>query len=798
MKRVVQLIFTVAVLLLASSYTTFAQSYALTGRVVDKNNAPISYATVVLLHDGAQVVGEVTNDVGEFSVKATAGEYNLVVSYIGYDELQQPVELRDNLNLGNLTLQESSVEIGAVEVKANLIRREADRYVVDVANSPHAVGRDASEMLKMAPGVWVIEDEIAINGQSGTIVYINNRESKLGDRELISLLRSMPADEIVRIDVLPQAGAEYDAAARGGVIHITTKRKVDTGLMGNTSLRASARPDMYSVRPAISLNYNRGNLNLYARANGTLSQDEMQASEVTSYSEGTKINSTSELNDDMGILSVNGGFIYDFKERNSIGAEVNFNQLKSKNTTLTNTEYLANNNEYYSQGDYLARGNVKRTTATMNYIYRLDELGSEFKILADYTNSKTPNNNDYHDKLNLAGAGISPRDSIYRSSALSNYHLATVTASIDKIISPKLILRAGAKYTFNKNTSDLHHEWEDAPGSWQPNTDLSYNIGFTENIGAAYVTATANLGRWSLVGGLRGEYTDFLSADRSVEQSYFDLFPNANVSYALTEDGSYSLIAQFARTIQRPGFWDLAPYENKSSEFSIMRGNPNLKATYHNSLSLTAVLGYKYSITLGMNVRKNPIEAVTSRDSNNPNMIVVMPTNLSSVTDYFANIFAPIDITKWWSANISFMGQYLSQRYNDHDPVRRHFSGLGSLMMSFILPKGFYIDFESYYTTSSLSGNIEMARTGDMNLFLKKSLLNEKMTISLGINNIVAPKARSYIKEDEFTSRTERTGAMLCRYASFAIQYRFNSGKRFNAKSIESGSMEDLIRLGGI
>ena len=37
----------------------------------------------------------------------------------------------------------------------------------------------------------------------------------------------------------------------------------------------------------------------------------------------------------------------------------------------------------------------------------------------------------------------------------------------------------------------------------------------------------------------------------------------------------------------------------------------------------------------------------------------------------------------------------------------------------------------------------------------------------------------------------------LRRYASFAIQYRVNSGKRFNAKSIESGSQEDLMRLGG-
>ena len=44
-------------------------------------------------------------------------------------------------------------------------------------------------------------------------------------------------------------------------------------------------------------------------------------------------------------------------------------------------------------------------------------------------------------------------------------------------------------------------------GAWVRNDNQSFTINYTENIAAAYGIASANLGRWSLVAGLRGEYT---------------------------------------------------------------------------------------------------------------------------------------------------------------------------------------------------------------------------------------------------------------------------------------------------
>lgn len=797
MKFLRHYLFALAITLFASTFTAIAQEYTIKGRVIDSHKTPIPYATVVMLHDGKQAEGGVTNDQGLFVLKATAQNYLLVVAYMGYDEIQKQIELRNDVNLGDITLQETNVEIGEVVVKANLIRREADRFIVDVANSPHAVGRDAADALKLAPGVWVSEDNISINGASGTKIYINGRETRMSDAELINFLRSMPADEIQRIDVIPQTGAEYDASMRGGVIDITTKRKVDTGFMGNVSMRVTGRPDAYRMRPSLSLNYNREKLNIYGRVNSTFSENNTEASEQTLYREGTDINSATEMNDNTNTLGAHGGIIYEFNERHSIGAEYKYYLLKSNNTTLTKTCYLAHGDEYGSNGDYVSHRDVQRSTATMNYIYKLDDKGSELKILADYTNSKIPDSNNYHDIIDIGEMNPAPRDSIYRSDSHSHYHLATATASIEKVISPKLQLRAGVKYTFNKNTSVSNHEWESAPNHWQHNDMLSYDIGFTENIGAAYMAATANLGRWSLVAGLRGEFTDFHSADKSIKQDYFDLFPNANVSYSLSEDGSNLLIAQYSRTILRPSFWELSPYESKSSEYTVMRGNPNLKATYNNSVSLTTVLGYKYSMTVGMNIRKNTIEVLSSRDDAESNLIVLMPTNLSSATDYFANISAPIDITKWWSVNLSIMGQYLSQRFSDADATRRHFMGMGNLSLAFILPKGFYIDVDGYFSSNNVAGNIELGGMGDVNVAIKKQMFDKNLTVTLGVNNIISPKLKSSVNEEEFTSHTERYSSVLRRNVSISASWRFNTGKKFRAKSVESGSQEDILRLGG-
>lgn len=786
---------TLVILAMAAATETMAQHLEISGRTVDSNTEPVAYATVVLLKDGEQAAGGVTNDKGEFTLKVAPGDYNLKVVFIGYRTEEREVSLRESVTLDDIILEQDSTEIDEVVVTAQLIRREADRFIVDVANSPVAIGKDGEELLKTAPGVWIQDDKISINGASGTKIYLNDREVKMDDEQLINYLRSLRADDIQRIEVVPQSGADYDAASSGGIIKITTKRRIDSGLMGSVSLSANGTKGMYSVGPSVSINYNRGKINAYGRMWGGFNGQSYLSTEHTDYSSGTIIDASSDMDERTQYAGANAGVVYDITERHSVGGEVQYSYWGGDGTTDTWTERMATGTTIRSDGDYQNRYHSNHITATLNYIYKLDDKGSTLKLIGDYTNSVSPNANNYFDTTYNIAIPLVARDSTYRQASESYYRLATATVAMEKILSPKVTLKAGAKYTYNNNDNSANYEYF-ADNAWQLIEERSYDIGYTENIGAAYITASARLGRWSLVGGLRGEYTSFHSADGLVKQNYFDLFPNANVSWSISKDGSYSLIAQYARTISRPSFWALSPTETKISEYMIQRGNPALKASYNNSLSVTAVLKYKYSITLGMSIMENAIQQTTLVDSANPELLILQHINYPTLNNYFASINLPFQLTKWWSANINFTGMYMGQRIYPDEPIRRNFMCFANGQLSFTLPKNYFIEVDGMYMHGMTAGNTTLDDMGNVGVTFKKRMFDNKFTISLGVQNIIPVKQGITIEEATFLRTMTVDQPWMRPSARLSISYNFNSGKKFRAKSVESGSAEERGRIG--
>ena len=794
MRRLATSILTVLLVLL-TALTASAQKYNLSGRIIDTDQNPIPYATVVLLDQGNQITGGSTNDEGRFTVAAPSGDYTFSARYLGFATAEFAVSITTTTDLGDITLEAESEAIDEVVVTAQLIRREADRFVVDVANSPIAMGKNGEELLKSSPGVWIQDDKISINGSSGSKIYLNDREVKMEDAQLIAYLRSLNANDIQRIEVIPQSGADYDAASSGGIIKITTKKRLDTGLQGSASLTVNGTKGLYNVMPSVSLNYNRGNLNLYGRTWAGVSGQQYTMKEHTDYTSGTLIDAATTMDDDSHWAGLNLGFVYDITPRHSIGAEVQHNYYNNSSSTDTWTEHTALATTMHSNGDYKSLMMSNMTTATLNYIYKLDDMGSTLKFIGDYTRHASPQHNDFYDTNYDILVPSIVRDSTYRYSANSRYHLATATVDFNKVFSPKVSLKTGAKYTYNNNANYADYEYIEAE-AWIPNLTNSYDIGYTENIAALYAIATARLGRVSLVGGLRGEQTWFRSQDGSVKQSYFDLFPNANVSYALTADGAYSLIAQYSRTISRPSFWALSPNETKISEYMIQRGNPNLKPSYNNSVSVTAVLKYKYTITLGVSIMQNAIQQTTITDEHNPELLIIQTINYPTMNNYFASVNLPFQITKWWSANVNTMAMFLGQRIYPDEPIRRNFMLHANAQMSFSLPEEFFIEMDGYFMHGAQAGNTRIKDFGNMNVTLKKRLLDDKLTLSLGATNILNLPQTILIEEASFSRVMTATQPWSKIAVKFSVSYNFNTGKQFRAKSVESGSAEDRSRLG--
>ena len=795
MSRLVRLAIVATLLLIGTASALHAQNYSIDGRVVDSAEQPIAYATVVLLRNDAQIAGTTTNSEGDYTLSAPKDNYTLNISYVGYKSHTISISLNENTTLEDITLIEDSEKIDEVVVTAQLIRREADRFVVDVANSPIALGKDGEELLKSAPGVWIQDDKISINGSSGSKIYLNDREVKMEDDQLIAYLRSLRAEEIQRIEVVPQSGADYDASSSGGIIKITTKKRMDSGLMGSASFVAQGAKGVYNIMPSLSLNYNRGKTNAYGRAWFGTNNNQHISTEHTDYTSGTEIDAKSTINDASLWGGGNIGVIYDITDKQSIGGEVQYNYYGGNGNTNTWTEHISTTTTR-SDGAYEDSHNNHMVTATLNYIYKLDEKGSTLKFIGDYTMSKRLNANNYEDTIFNIATPENKRDSTYRDDSHSLYQLGTATVALEKVLSPKVTLKAGVKYTHNNNgNSNLYEYHKDE--MWLENHDKSYDIGYTENIGAAYVIASARLGRVSLVGGLRGEYTNFQDKSGAVEQNYFDLFPNVNVSYSLTKDGAYSLIAQYSRTISRPSFWALSPNETKISEYMIQCGNPELKPSYDNSLSVTAVLKYKYTITLGMKLIENAIQQTTIIDNVNPEVLILQHINYPTLNNFFASVNLPFQFTKWWSANFNIVAMYMGQRIYPDEPVRRNFMCYANGQMSFTLPKNFIIELSGRYNHGMVAGNTRIDNMGNMDIALKKRLLNNKLTLKLGVNNIIPQTTEIIIEEPTFKRIMSIDQPWTRPIANFSISYNFNAGKQFRAKSVESGSAEDRGRLGG-
>ena len=793
MKRLVHIVMMAVVLIIGTAGSLAAQRYSLGGRVTDSAEQPIPYATVVVLQNDTQVAGTTTNSEGRFTLSAEGGDYTLNITYIGYKSAQLPVSLTQSTTLADIVLEEESEKIDEVVVTAQLIRREADRFVVDIANSPIAIGKDGEELLKSAPGIWIQDDKISINGASGSKIYLNDREVRMEDEQLIAYLRSLRAEDIQRIEVIPQSGADYDAASSGGIIKITTKKRLDSGLMGNASLVVNGTKGLYNVMPSVSLNYNRGKVNAYGRAWAGTQGNGNETSEHTDYTSGTVIDAMSELFTTNSWAGGNAGIVYDINDRHSVGGEVQYNFYGGGSDTDTWTDHT-DGLTTRSEGIYHNDFHSQMVSGTLNYIYKLDDKGSTLKVIGDYTLNASPNYNDYRDKVYDITTPNDILSSITRDEAHSRYQLGTATVALEKVLSPKVTLKSGLKYTYNDNNNSATYETK-VDGAWSPIYDKNYDIGYTENIGAAYIIATARFGRVSIVGGLRGEYTNFHDNSGAVKQNYFDLFPNANVSYSITKDGAYSLVAQYARTISRPSFWALSPNETKISEYMIQRGNPNLKPSYDNSVSVTAVLKYKYTITLGVQIKQNAIQQTTLVDSQNPEVLILQSINYPTLNSYYASVNLPFQFTKWWSANFNLMGMYMGQRIYVDEPVRHNFMAFANAQMSFTLPKNFFIELSGRYMHGMTAGNTTIDDTGNMDISIKKRLLDNKLTLKIGVNNIVPTTQHITIEEASF-KRTMTIDQPWSRpLINFSVSYNFNSGKQFRAKSVESGSAEDRGRI---
>ena len=161
--------------------------------------------------------------------------------------------------------------------------------------------------------------------------------------------------------------------------------------------------------------------------------------------------------------------------------------------------------------------------------------------------------------------------------------------------------RGNRYYSYIFNPSDISQKLDGngfdqfAAIDWTCKTPYSQasqlNYDSKEHIGAAYIMTTLK-SRWGeLNAGVRAEHTNqiytmlqkFRNMGQVGEQSYWDWLPSASIKWTPTKKMNVRL--SYYRSINRPGFYEIVPYQIMGEEYQ-EKGNPNLKRARIDNVNL--------------------------------------------------------------------------------------------------------------------------------------------------------------------------------------------------------------------
>ena len=187
-------------------FVSFTQSGNITGKVIDDQQRAVPYANVLLLKaaDSTFVKGAVSEENGEILfAEISSGTYLIKASFVGFKEsYSSPFELKDQIRIPDLILQENSEALDAVTVnyRKPTIDRKVDRMVFNVENTAISSGT-TFDILQRTPGVIVNQGQLLVKNRPAQ-VYINDRKVYLTNEELQQLLEGFAGVNVKSVEVI--------------------------------------------------------------------------------------------------------------------------------------------------------------------------------------------------------------------------------------------------------------------------------------------------------------------------------------------------------------------------------------------------------------------------------------------------------------------------------------------------------------------------------------------------------------------------------------------------------------------
>lgn len=783
----------IAALLTFISWASGPINGSVTGKVIDSSRGePFMNVTVAVysMPDSAITTGVITGEDGGFRVEnLPPGDYNLVVSFVGYRSKSVRFILSAEASLfdvGEIVLAESAEDLGDVDVvavKPQIIYRD-NKKILKVAEFRDAGSNTLAEVLENAPSVTLDADGNVLLRGSGNYTLLIDGKPVPGAG--VNILRQIPPEMVEDIEIMTNPSAKYDPDGVTGIINLVMKKQTQAGINGQVTLMAGLK-EKYNGDG--QFNYRKNKINMFAGVSATSYNTE---AEGNLYREITEPGDESVVDNGFGQLSEirtvmgNLGLDYTPGDRNSFTLSGRFGPQDIRaildNTITREVTDPALTGNFLFENELHINGFMYAPNITWDHKFREENEKLQMTLFSGgFRGNLTQAITEEAADINWDGTGAyTTRKLLGNDMMIDDIRLK---ADYEKSFGDKGKFEAGYQFRIlNEQNDHIFSNYDELTGEWVADNDYSNNFILRRDVHSLYSTWGGSFGKFSYQAGLRAEYVDRIVEQVTTSEEYnyqkFSLFPSANISKKIKE--TMQLQLSYSRRINRPGRFQLNPFPQYADNQLIVRGNPQVSPEFVDSYELSfqdqiktgffSVEGYYRRVNgLMTNVITPGEGGVLYQEFVNANK------SHSAGTELMANMQPAGWLRVVASANLYYYILDDLMMYSEND--NESFVWSGNATTVFLPTKSTRLTLTAIYNGPSINLQGTQKSSYMINLGIRQEFLKGKASLALSVRDMFATfRFENELKGENFTTVT--TVRPEQRVTTLTFTYNLNNYRR--------------------
>ena len=215
--------------------------------------------------------------------------------------------------------------------------------------------------------------------------------------------------------------------------------------------------------------------------------------------------------------------------------------------------------------------------------------------------------------------------------------------------------------------------------------------------------------------------------NKTADTAYTNAFPSVAVGCQFSKNVAVNLT--YRRSIDRPRYQQLNPFEQRLDEISFRRGNPFIRPQYTQSVEIGWTLWQRANLSVNYAKTNNAFAEISDTEVDpmtGKQRFLIQTQNLATRENIGINLTTPIPITKWWNGNFNlyYNNSIIRADYGNGKILDTKVGGGGFWMQNvFTLTKTLTAELSGWGSFGGMWGAYINRPQGVMDIGLTKKLL---------------------------------------------------------------------------